>query len=156
MNPRLVYPLREFYRGLRMVTLADSIEALLLITAHEIAHLERFDRFVKDLNESGRRDVGGELDTERMARRVFRDFCKDRDKILKAWGNPGSGAPLPSSLRPSKIHRLTCRRCGESWDYERSPKNHFKRTCPNCFSTWAEAVRAGEYLVYERIKESAS
>ncbi len=150
ISPLIVYPIRaRRQRGLPELKLVDAVEVLVSITAHEIAHLERWDRFVRGLKRSGGRDSQKEYDTERLARTVLTAFRSDRNSLMAAWGEAGVGP-----IRPSLIHRLTCRRCGGTWESARKPRDSHRTTCGKCFPSWSAANAVGEFLAYERIQES--
>jgi hypothetical protein len=118
INPRNSYPFRmPRQRGLPDLFVADALDLLIDLTAHEIAHLERWDRFVRRLKESGGRDSNCEHDTERLARVVVEAFRHDRKRLLAAWGIAGPGpagscAPLwsgPASARTGTLARAVRR-----------------------------------------------
>src|SRR5512135_3748751 len=97
INPRNAYPFREPRRyGTPELVQSDAVEVLVNITAHEIAHVVRWDRFVRDLRRSGKRDIGGELETEHMSRMVLAIFRHDRECLLDLWGEAGRG-PIRST-----------------------------------------------------------
>ncbi len=58
-------------------TLADRIEALVKVTAHELAHIERHQRNAPRGNH--------EADTDRQALQVLRAFRDRREELLAAW-----------------------------------------------------------------------
>lgn len=150
INPLNQYPLyARVHRGLPPLSQHDAVEVLVRVTAHEVAHIERYERFVRDHRRRGGRDTECERATERMARNVLDTFRRDRDRLLASWGDAGPG-PIP----PSTVHRLTCRRCGCIRQYARALSSMRKRSCGRCFSSWEEAANAGEFLVYEVIPHS--
>jgi hypothetical protein len=148
INPLARYPVKaEKQRGLAELLHHDPIELLIKITAHELAHLERWDRFGREWWCIGKRDTNLERDTERQARMVLADFRENREKLLASWGDPGPG-PTP----PTVIHQLTCKHCGQVWREARRPRDCHRRSCGTCFSSWKKAAQRGEFLVYERVK----
>jgi hypothetical protein len=147
INPLASYPLAELHvRGLAELVLHDAVEALLLVTAHEIAHLERWDRFARQLCRDGRRDTELERDTEHLARGVLATFRARRAELLAGWGDAGPG-PVP----PAVIHTFRCTRCGMVERCARRPFGAAARGCGRCFGTWKAAAAADEFLVYERL-----
>jgi hypothetical protein len=150
INPINTYPVIDRYpRSLPPLELNDPVEVLVLITAHESAHLERWDRFVRGLKREGRRDTLLERDTERLARMVLASFRNQRKRLMEKWGESGPG-PTP----PSVIHQLRCRRCGHTWQCARRPSDCKKRSCRTCFSSWKEAAKRNEFLEYARVARS--
>jgi hypothetical protein len=98
INPLIAYPLTARpQRSLPPETFRDAIELLVHITAHEIAHLDRWDRFARELRLRGKRDTFCERETENMARLVLSAFRKDRENLLTKWGDSGPG-PVPPPL----------------------------------------------------------
>jgi hypothetical protein len=58
INPLNTYPVTSgAVRDLPEIPLADAIEVLVLVTAHEIAHIERWERIVAGMKAIGRRDT---------------------------------------------------------------------------------------------------
>jgi DNA-binding XRE family transcriptional regulator len=148
INPLNAYPVRSVpHRGLPPVGQADAVEVLVRVTAHEIAHLDRYDRFVKAHKERGGRDTRLEEDTERLARGVLKAFRERRGELLAGWGEAGPG-PVP----PGVVHRWECKRCGRDWESARAPSDPKRRSCPKCFKGWKEAEAAGEFLAYTRAR----
>lgn len=151
MNPLNLYPLTSAYpRALPPVTYADSVELLIGVTAHEVAHLERWDRFARKWQAQGRRDTQLERDTELLARAALAAFRSRREELLAGWGDRGPG-PLP----PEVVHQLTCRRCGTVWRSARRLPDSRRRSCRACFGRWEDAAQAGEFLAYERVSGEA-
>jgi hypothetical protein len=108
INPANRYPLAtESHRGLPPLRLSDAVEVLVNVTAHEVAHLERWERFARDWRRRGKRDTFCEQDTESLARRVLAAFRADRGRLLAGWGVPGPG-PIP----PSWVYASECPCCG--------------------------------------------
>lgn len=125
INPVNSYPLasgRE--RDLPSIPLADAAEVLVLVTAHEIAHLVRWDRFVRQWKQQGKRDACCERDTEAMARAVLSRFRDDRLSLLADWGESGDG-PVP----PSYAYRLSCESCGYQYITQRPMRQMFCLAC---------------------------
>jgi hypothetical protein len=151
INPLARYPVEAAkQRGLAELLHHDPVELLIKITAHELAHLARWDRFGRGWRRIGKRDTNLERDTERLARMVLADFRENREKLLASWGDPGPG-PTP----PTVIHQLTCKQCGKVWRQARRPRDCRRRSCKTCFSSWYKAARRGEFLVYERVENEA-
>jgi hypothetical protein len=150
INPLNAYPVRSAdHRGLGGVEQADAVEVLVRVIAHEIAHLERYDRFARAHKERGGRDTRLEEDTEWLARGVLKAFRGRREELLAAWGESGPG-PVP----PDVVHRLRCRRCGKVWEHARAPREPKRRSCPECFKRWEDAEAAGEFLAYTRVRRA--
>lgn len=148
LNPLNRYPLTSRVpRTLPPVTYADPLEVLVGVTAHEIAHLERWDRFARGLRLQGKRDTLLERDTERLARTVLAAFRCRRDEVLGSWGDAG-----PGPLSPVVVHQLTCRQCGMVHRSARRLSNARRRSCGVCFKRWKDAAAAGEFLLYERVR----
>jgi len=146
ISPMLSYPIQLApQRGLPDLWLLDAMELLVNITAHEIAHLERFARFGCVWMIQGRRDTRSELETEQLARNVLATFRLARPLLLIRWGDSG-----PGPMRPAVFYRLRCRRCGQTWDLSRRPG---KRFCGVCFSVRKEAIAAGEFLDLKKMNE---
>ena len=74
------------HRGGLQETIADRIEALVKVTAHEIAHLEAYARGDRSRSRGG--GGGSERNTDHRAYGVLRTFRKDRDRLLVEWGAP--------------------------------------------------------------------
>jgi hypothetical protein len=147
INPVNSYPIYiKKVRDLPEISLRDAVEVLIHITAHEIAHLERWDRIIWNL-PIGIRDTLCERDTEALARMVLKSFRDRRTDLLAAWGESGPG-PTPPSVR----HRLTCRSCGRKWEHARRPKCHTKRFCRDCNPGWKRGMPDPEALLYERVQ----
>lgn len=146
INPLNAYPLSDgkAVKSLPELIFADAVELVVAVSAHEIAHLERYERFARTLKLQGKRDTGCERDTEWLARQVLGAFRKDRGRLLAEWGESGPG-PLP----PGKIHRLTCPSCGAVYDHARAPSAPRDRFCRRCFPTREIAFSVGKRLVYE-------
>jgi hypothetical protein len=151
INPLNVYPIEaEPQRGLPLLAHADAVEVLVNITAHEVAHLERWDRTGRRQRASGVRDTLCERDTESLARMVLRSFQQQRSELLASWGDSGPG-PVP----PAVVHRLTCPRCGYVWMSARAPRGAKRRSCQACFPAWEQAAAQNAFLLYERIERTA-
>ena len=151
VSPLAEYPLKSRpLLSLPELVEVDATEVLVHVTAHELAHLERYDRCVKKLRAQGKRDTYLERDTDQMARLVLQAFRQDRDNLLARWGDAGPG-PVP----PPFIHRLTCRRCHRCWETSSPPKERHRRHCKICFYSWQHAASIGEYLTYERLDRNA-
>jgi hypothetical protein len=147
INPLGIYPVpAEGPRGLPELVQTDVLELLVGITAHEIAHLARWDSFARDWKRLGKRDSKRELETERLARKVLTAFRHDRERLLDAWGESGRGM-----LHWDVIWRISCRRCGLTGITYDSGFVPERRHCPNCFPSWQAANAAGEFLTYERM-----
>jgi hypothetical protein len=147
INPLNGYPLPcTAPRSLPPTEQVDAVEVLVLVTAHEIAHLERWDRFAREKRCRGERDSTKERDTEWMARRVLGAFRGSRTGLLERWGDSG-----PGPVKPRVVHQLTCRRCGTVWRYARLSGNYKRLSCGRCFKTWGKAAAAGEFLAYEKV-----
>lgn len=148
INPLNHYPFSDHVpKSLPPVLVADPIELVVLITAHEVAHLERWDRFARKLRFEGKRDTFLEADTERHARRVLEAFRERRPSVLESWDeDPGPG-PVP----PAFVHRLTCQTCGWSRETANRPSAATRRSCQTCFPTWEAAAAAGQFLTFERV-----
>lgn len=145
VNPLNEYPVTDnALKRLPPLLLMDAVELVVLITAHEIAHLERWDRFARPLWQRGGRDTECERATERLARDVLKAFRRERASPLQEWGEPGPG-PIP----PKVVHHMMCRRCGRSWRHSKAPRNVLRRSCGACFKSWKEAEAAGEFLLHE-------
>lgn len=152
INPLNTYPLTSSrLKSLPAVTHADPVELLVRITAHEIAHLERWDRFARKLHDEGKRDALLEADTERHARRVLEDFRRLRPAVLESWGDDPGPGPVP----PAFVHRLTCRTCGWSRETATRPSTATRRSCQTCFPTWEAAAAAGQFLTFDRVLNAA-
>ena len=73
-------------------TIADRIEALVAITAHELAHAEAYYRQSK--TRKGGAGGGSERATDVAAFRVLRTFRENRAALLAAWN------PAPAVVEP--------------------------------------------------------
>lgn len=63
--------------------LADQMEGLVYVTAHELAHLEQYKR---EVGTRGRGYIGGsELNTDQIAFPVLRTFRAQREVLLAKW-----------------------------------------------------------------------
>jgi hypothetical protein len=108
ISPTNRYPIdSKAHRGLAPTPLVDAVEVLVKLLAHEIAHIERWERFARDWRRRGRRDTLLERDTEAPARGVLAAFRAVRERLLSAWGDPGPG-PEP----PKFVYRTECPSCG--------------------------------------------
>jgi hypothetical protein len=147
INPLATYPIRAAtQRGLPDLYHLDPVELLVGITAHEVAHLERWDRFARQWSRAGNRDANLERDTEALARTVLADFRANREKLMARWGEAGAGP-----VTPAVVHQLTCTKCGQVWRSVRPPRDCRRQSCGTCFSGWKEAATRGEFLAYERV-----
>jgi hypothetical protein len=136
INPANAYPLADGgVRDLPSIPLADAVELLILLTAHEVAHIERWERFARQWKRLGRRDALSERDTEMLARGVLAAFRADRGRLLAAWGESGPG-PVP----PEYVYRLDCPSCGSSWTYARPRRG---ACCVRCHGEQIAACRLG-------------
>lgn len=76
-------------------TLADRVEALVYVTAHEVAHHEQYIRQVK--TRRGGRPGGSEVNTDRYAFQVLRVYRDNRDALLAKWSTT-----LTATIKPKK------------------------------------------------------
>jgi hypothetical protein len=144
IDPRNRYPLDAGgYRGLAATAVADAVEALLLVTAHEVAHLERWERFARDWRRRGKRDVFKERDTESLARGVLAAFRADRERLLSAWGAAGPG-PVP----PRYVYRTECPSCGS---FAVHPRPSRKMYCVACHGKWKPGMPDPAFLECRRL-----
>lgn len=151
INPLIEYPIKTCHpRSLPELLHTDSIDLLVRITAHELAHLSRWDHYAYAWPLGGPRDTNLERDTDTLARGVLAAFRGKREELLDKWGDPGPG-PVP----PSTLHQLTCAKCSRVWRQARRPRNPQRVSCGQCFRTWDEAARHGEFLIYECVCRGA-
>jgi hypothetical protein len=143
INPANRYPIdSRAHRGLAPTPLVDAVEVLVKLTAHEIAHLERWERFARDWRRQGRRDTFLERDTEALARGVLTAFRADRERLLAAWGEPGPG-PAP----PRYVYRTECPSCG-SVSVRARPCRTLYCTCQG---EWKRGMPEPAYLECRRV-----
>jgi hypothetical protein len=144
INPANRYPLDAGrHRGLASMQVLDAVEALVLVTAHEVAHLERWERFAKDWKRRGKRDTFLERDTESLARGVLASFRADRGRLLPAWGISGQG-PIP----PRWVYRTECPSCGSAAMHSRPTR---KLYCIACHGKWKPGMPDPAFLECRRI-----
>jgi hypothetical protein len=150
INPLNRYPLKgQQHRGLPELSRRDAVEVLVHVTAHEVAHLERYDRFARAWKFAARRDTQLERDTEQLARMALADFRQNRSGLLGGWGDAG-----PGPGRPAIVHQYTCARCGQVSQTGRRLSG--PRTCAHCFSSFEEGASRGEFLVHQRVPSAHS
>jgi hypothetical protein len=77
-------------------TIADQTEALIEITAHELAHHEQYIRGSKT-RQSGS-GGGSERMTDQQAFRVLRTFREQREQLLAVWYLPPAQRPVSVKL----------------------------------------------------------
>src|SRR5262249_52575141 len=134
IDPLNEYPLsRGRTRGLPDLELADPVEVLIVVMAHEIGHIELFER-------TGSRR---EFETEQLARMVFADFRRRRAELMAGWGDPG-----PGPVRPRVVYACRCDRCGQRFEMARRPR---KSVCTLCFKSYAEGEAAGAFIRVEKV-----
>lgn len=149
VNPLNDYPLRaKRQRGLDPFDYRDAVEVLIGITAHEIVHLERWERFAKDLRKASVRDKGLEKDTEQRARFVVLAFLRRKPRLMAAWGDAG-----PGPVRPSRYLRLSCPSCGQVSHHARALADYRRRCCKVCFRTWDECAAVGRFMTAEWVTD---
>ena len=77
-------------------TIADRLECLVDVTAHEVAHLEQFARRSKSRRNGGA--GGSERNTQRIAYRTLRTFRENRDALVAEWSRePEQTAEKPKA-----------------------------------------------------------
>lgn len=98
--------------GMANTVLADRVEALVLLTAHEIQHLCQFrDRRSYQLS----RDRTTEHDARWHSVQVLATFREQREALLEAWGKeikPRAVKPKPSR---SERNEIAARKAVETW-----------------------------------------
>src|ERR1051326_4417527 len=151
INPLIHYPVASpKQRGLPELLHFDAVDVLVTYTAHELAHLSRWDRFAHAWSLAGKRDTNCERDTESLARGVLATFRHNRAELLEKWGDAGAG-PVP----PLTLHQLTCAKCARVWQGAAKPRDCHRRTCGRCFRSWDDAAQRGEFMIYERVRRGA-
>lgn len=102
VGPASFFPLTGNSRGTKMLppfTIADRVECLVLVTAHELAHCRSFWRPREYGNGEGVIDLA--------ARRVVERFRVDRERLMAAWEKPPStraAKPKPSEQERELAH----------------------------------------------------
>lgn len=94
------------HRNGHKMELADAVEALVWITAHELAHVGQA------MQGSGTRQggsrCGSEMSTEWYAKPVVDTFRAQREALLAAWEEPPAAAlrpkPSPATVRATKAY----------------------------------------------------
>lgn len=74
----------------REYTLADRVEALVKVTAHEVEHIARYHR--------GARQT--EADVDRSALIVLGEFRRNRDRLMAEWMEPRSLCSAADTSEP--------------------------------------------------------
>jgi hypothetical protein len=149
INPANPYPIHSnSHRGLASTPLVDAVEVLVKLVAHEVAHLERWERCTRAMRARGERDTHLERDTEWLARSVLDEFRADRERLLSGWGDPGPG-PVP----PRYAYRTECPSCGSAWVHPRPSR---KLYCVACQGKWKPGMPDPTFLECRRVPFAAA
>jgi hypothetical protein len=102
IGPPECFPTKTYrHRDGLQEELADRFEALVELTAHEIAHLDNKRRGVRSRRGGGW--GGSERDTDAISYLVLRDFRKEREKLLADWGLEPPAPDLPDDARQTVV-----------------------------------------------------
>ena len=114
INPLNNYPIvLRHQRGVPTEQFCDVIECMIGVTAHEVAHLKRWDGGIWESWVQGKRDSRCEQETELLACFVLRQFCAGRGASWRHGENREAARLFPPSHTRASMFKI---RQGERTD----------------------------------------
>lgn len=105
---------RVYRDGFSVGRIADRVEALVKVTAHEVAHLDNGERGNRSRERGGW--GGSERYTDAAAKRVLEAFRENRDALVAEWEKPPKCKP---KKEPGPVEKRALKAFSKEAEYEK-------------------------------------